>query len=245
MNMTAVTMPRMEAVAITLSVFMDWQAFWLTIRLAFSVTALLLMIGFPLAYWIAFSNWRWKFLVEAIVGLPIVLPPTVLGFYVLIALGQRSPFGRWWQSMTGHTLAFTFAGLVIGSVLYSLPFAVQPLAASLSAVDARLLAASAVLGVSKFRTFWRVIVPLSVSGLVTGIALSFAHTMGEFGVVLMVGGNIPGVTRTLSINIYDQVQDLNYSSANTTALVLVAIAFMLLSLVYSFNRRLWKVWPRI
>src|SRR5438309_8832031 len=182
MNMAAVTMPRMDAAAITLSVFMDWQAFWLTMRLAFSVTALLLMIGFPLAYWIAFSKWRWKFLVEAIVGLPIVLPPTVLGFYVLIALGQRSPFGRWWQSMTGHTLAFTFAGLVIGSVLYSLPFAVQPFAAAFSAVDRRLLNASAVLGVSSFRTFWRVIMPLSLSGLVTGIALSFAHTIGAFGV---------------------------------------------------------------
>jgi len=224
---------------------MDWQAFWLTIRLASVVTALLLVLGIPIAYWIAFAKWQWKFLVEAVVALPVVLPPTVLGFYVLIALGQRSPFGRWWQSMTGHTLAFTFGGLVIGSVLYSLPFAVQPFAASFSAVDSRLLAASTVLGVSKFRTFWRVIVPLSVSGLVTGIALSFAHTMGEFGVVLMVGGNIPGVTRTLSINIYDQVQDLNYSAANTTALVLVVIAFILLSLVYSFNRRFWKLWPRL
>jgi molybdate transport system permease protein len=224
---------------------MDWQAFWLTLRLAFTVTALLLFIGFPLAYWIVFSRWRWKFLFEAVVGLPIVLPPTVLGFYVLIALGQRSPLGRWWQSMTGHTLAFTFEGLVIGSVVYSLPFAVQPLAAAFSGVDSRLLAASAVLGVSKLRTFWRVVVPLSVSGLVTATALSFAHTMGEFGVVLMVGGNIPGVTRTLSINIYDQVQDLNYSAANTTALVLVVIAFGLLSVVYSFNRKLWSVWPRV
>jgi molybdate transport system permease protein len=224
---------------------MDWQAFWLTIRLATVVTAILVTLGLPLAYWIAFSRWRWKFLIDAIVALPIVLPPTVLGFYVLIALGRRSPFGRWWQSMTGHTLAFTFSGLVIGSVLYSLPFAVQPFAASLSAVDSRLLAASSVLGVSKFRTFWRVIVPLSVSGLVTGVALSFAHTMGEFGVVLMVGGNIPGITRTLSINIFDQVQDLNYSAANATALLLVVIAFVLLSLIYSLNRNLWKIWPRL
>ena len=224
---------------------MDWQAFWLTIRLATVVTGILLALGLPLAYWIAFSRWRWKFLVEAVVALPIVLPPTVLGFYVLIALGQRGPLGRWWQAMTGHTLAFTFTGLVIGSVLYSLPFAVQPFAASLSAVDSRLLAASAVLGGSKLRTFFRVMAPLSVSGLVTGVALSFAHTMGEFGVVLMVGGNIPGITRTLSINIFDQVQDLNYAAANTTALVLVAIAFVLLSLVYSLNRRFWKVWPRL
>jgi molybdate transport system permease protein len=223
---------------------MDWQAFWLTIRLALVVTAMLVVIALPLAYWIAFSKWRWKFMVESVVALPIVLPPTVLGFYVLIALGQRSPLGRWWQSLTGHTLAFTFEGLVIGSVLYSLPFAVQPLAAALAAVDARLLAASAVLGASQFRTFWRVTLPLSVSGLITGIALSFAHTMGEFGVVLMVGGNIPGVTRTLSINIYDQVQNLNYAAANTTALVLVVIAFALLSLIYSLNRRFWSVWPR-
>jgi molybdate transport system permease protein len=223
---------------------MDWQAFWLTIRLAAVVTAVLLVLGFPLAYWIAFSRWRWKFLVEAVVALPIVLPPTVLGFYVLIALGQRSPLGRWWQSMTGHTLAFTFEGLVIGSVLYSLPFAVQPFAAAFSAVDSRLLNASAVLGVGRFGTFWRVIVPLSVSGLVTGVALAFAHTIGEFGVVLMVGGNIPGSTRTLSINIYDQVQDLDYASANTTSLVLLAIAFVLLSLVYSTNRRSWSLWLR-
>src|ERR1700738_2175872 len=224
---------------------MDWQAFLLTFRLALIVTALLLVLGLPLAYWIAFSRWRWKFLCEAVVALPIVLPPTVLGFYVLIALGQRSPLGRWWESMTGHTLAFTFEGLVIGSVLYSLPFAVQPFSASFSAADSRLLNASAVLGVSKFWTFWRVIVPLSFSGLVTGVALTFAHTIGEFGVVLMVGGNIPGVTRTLSINIFDQVQDLNYAGANATALVLVVVAFVLLALIYSLNRNLWNIWPRL
>jgi len=223
---------------------MDWQAFWLTIRLALTVTTLLVVLGFPLAYWIAFSRWRWKFLVEAVVALPIVLPPTVLGFYVLIALGQHGPIGRWWQAMTGHTLAFTFTGLVIGSVLYSVPFAVQPFAAALASVDPRLLAASEVLGVSKFDTFWRVMLPFSLSGVVTGIALTFAHTMGEFGVVLMVGGNIPGVTRTLSINIYDQVQNLNYAAANTTALALIVIAFLLLSLVYSTNRRFWSLGPR-
>jgi molybdate transport system permease protein len=223
---------------------MDWQAFWLTLRLAVVVTALLVVIAFPLAYWLAFSRRRLKFLVEAIVALPIVLPPTVLGFYVLIALGQRSPLGRWWLSMTGHTLAFTFAGLVIGSVLYSLPFAVQPLAASFAAIDPRLLAASEVLGASTLHTFRRVIAPLSLPGLLTAVALSFAHTVGEFGVVLMVGGNIPGVTRTLSIAIYDQVQDMNYTGANITALVLLVMAFVLLSLVYSLNRRFWMVWPR-
>ena len=223
---------------------MDWQAFWLTIRMALTVTAILVVLGFPLAYWIAFSQWRWKFLIEAFVALPIVLPPTVLGFYVLIALGQRGPIGRWWQAMTGHALAFTFSGLVIGSVLYSLPFAVQPFASALASVDSRLLAASEVLGISRFATFWRVLLPLSLSGLLTGITLSFAHTMGEFGVVLMVGGNIPAVTRTLSIDIYDQVQNLNYAAANTTALVLMVIAFVLLSLIYSLNRRFWSLGPR-
>jgi molybdate transport system permease protein len=222
---------------------MDWQAFWLTIRLALVVTFLLLVVGLPLAYWIAFSRWRWKFLVEAVVALPIVLPPTVLGFYVLLALGQRGPLGRWWYSLTGHALAFTFTGLVIGSVIYSLPFTVQPFAASFSSVNTRLLAASSSLGASKLRTLARVILPLSKSGLVTGMALTFAHTVGEFGVVLMVGGNIPGATRTLSIVIYDQVQDLNYAAANITALVLVAIALVSLSLVYSINRRTGTLWP--
>ena len=243
-NRQSMKAPHSKTLCAGYTLVMDWQAFWLTIRLALVVTVLLVIIGLPLAYWIAFSKWRWKFVVEAIVALPIVLPPTVLGFYVLIALGQRSPLGRWWESLTGHTLAFTFEGLVIGSVLYSMPFAVQPFAASLASVDSRLLAASAVLGSSKFRTFWRVMLPLSISGLITGIALSFAHTMGEFGVVLMVGGNIPGLTRTLSISIYDQVQDLNYVAANTTALALIAIAFALLSLIYSLNRRFWSLWPR-
>jgi molybdate transport system permease protein len=221
----------------------DWQSFWLTVRLAVMVAALLALLGLPIAYWITYSRWRWKFVAEAIVALPIVLPPTVLGFYILVALGPRSPLGRCWQSFTGHTLAFTFEGLVIGSIIYSLPFAVQPFAASFAAVDQRLLAASATLGASKVRTFVEVILPLSIPGLVTGIALSFAHTMGEFGVVLMVGGNIPGVTRTVSINIYDKVQAFDYAGANTTALMLLAISFTILSLVYALNRKVWAVWP--
>src|ERR1700723_4748132 len=221
----------------------DWQAFRLTIELALVVSAILLVAGLPLAYWIAFSRWKWKFLVEALVALPIVLPPTVLGFYVLVALGSLSPLGRWWQSLTGHTLAFTFTGVVIGSLVYSLPFAVQPFAASFSSVDRKLLAASATLGSSPLRTFFRVIIPLSTPGLVTGVALAFAHTMGEFGVVLMVGGNIPGITRTVSIDIYDQVQPLNYSAANQNALVLLAISFAVLSLVYGVNRKVWAVLP--
>jgi molybdate transport system permease protein len=221
---------------------MDWQAFRLTLQLAALVAAMLAVLGLPVAYWITYSRWRWKFLVEAVVALPIVLPPTVLGFYVLLALGPRSPLGRGWQTLTGQTLAFTFEGLVIGSIIYSLPFAVQPFAASFAAVDTRLLAASATLGASRLRTFFRVVLPLSVSGLVTGVALSFAHTLGEFGVVLMVGGNIPGITRTVSIDIYDKVQALDYAGANATALVLVAISFVVLSVVYALNRKMWSLW---
>jgi molybdate transport system permease protein len=222
----------------------NWQAFQLTVELAVIVSAILFAIGLPLASWIAFSRWRWKFLVEALVAMPIVLPPTVLGFYLLVALGSRSPLGRWWQSITGHTLAFTFTGLVIGSILYSLPFAVQPFAASFSSVDRKLLTASATLGASPLRTFFRVVLPLSVPGLVTGVVLAFAHTMGEFGVVLMIGGNIPGVTRTVSIDIYDQVQASNYAAANATALLLLVFCFAVLTAVYGRNRRKpWTIGP--
>jgi molybdate transport system permease protein len=210
---------------------MDWQAFWLTIRLSALVAAILVVLGLPVAFWITYSRWRWKFLVEAVFALPIVLPPTVLGFYILVALGPHSPLGRGWQALTG-------------SILYSFPFAVQPFAAAFSAVDPRLLAASQTLGASRIRTFFRIILPLSLSGLVTGIALSFAHTMGEFGVVLMVGGNIPGVTRTVSIDIYDNVQAVNYSGANATALVLLAISFFTLAIVYGLNRRVW-IWKGV
>src|SRR5579864_5657212 len=221
----------------------DWQAFWLTLQLAVVVSTALLVLGLPIAYWITFSKWRWKFVMEAIVALPIVLPPTVLGFYVLVALGPLSPVGRWWIALTGHTLAFTFGGLVIGSILYSLPFAVQPFAASFAGVDRRLIAASATLGASPLRTFFRVVAPLSIPGLITGTALSFAHTMGEFGVVLMVGGNIPGVTRTVSIDIYDRVQSSDYAGANQTALVLLFVCFALLVLVYGLNRKAWVIHP--
>jgi molybdate transport system permease protein len=221
----------------------NWQTFWLTLQLAVIVSAVLFVLGLPIAYWIAFSRARWKFMVEATVALPIVLPPTVLGFYVLVALGPRSPFGRWWITLTGHSLAFTFSGLVIGSLLYSLPFAVQPFAASFSGVDRKLIAASATLGASSLRSFFSVLLPLSVPGLVTGMALSFAHTMGEFGVVLMVGGNIPGVTRTVSIDIYDRVQASDYAGANATALLLLVLCFVLLAIVYGANRRAWAVKP--
>jgi molybdate transport system permease protein len=215
----------------------EWQSFRLTLELAISVSIILLVIGLPIAYWIAFSRWRWKFLIEAVVALPIVLPPTVLGFYVLVALGPRSPLGRLWISLTGHTLAFTFTGLIIGSILYSLPFAVQPFASSFAAVDRKLLAASATLGASPWRSFVRVVLPLSIPGLITGAALTFAHTMGEFGVVLMVGGNIPGVTRTVSIDIFDRVQASDYAGANGTALLLLILCFAILAVVYAINRK--------
>jgi len=221
----------------------DWQTFWLTLELAVIVSGALLALGLPVAYWIAFSKWRWKFLVEAVVALPIVLPPTVLGFYVLVALGAHSPLGRWWIALTGHTLAFTFPGLVIGSILYSLPFAVQPFAASFASVDRKLLAASSTLGASPLRSFFRVIAPLSIPGIIAGAALSFAHTMGEFGVVLMVGGNIPGVTRTVSIDIYDRVQASDYAGANQTALLLLVLSFGMLATVNGMNRRTWALGP--
>ena len=221
----------------------NWQAFALTARLAFLVSAALFVIGLPIAYWITFSRWRWKFLLEAVVSLPLVLPPTVLGYYLLVLFGNQTPLGRWYQSLTGHTLAFTFQGLVVGSILYSLPFAVQPFAASFAGIDRKLLDASAILGASGWRTFWRVIVPLSIPGLVTGVSLSFAHTVGEFGVVLMIGGNIPGVTRTVSIDIYDAVQASDFAAASHTALVLLIFSFVVLSLVYALNRRVWAVWP--
>lgn len=215
----------------------------LTLRLAALVSVILFFIALPIAYWISFSRARLKFLVESVVALPLVLPPTVLGFYLLLALGPRSPIGRWYQQFSGHTLAFTFEGLVIGSVLYSLPFAVQPMAASFATIDRQLLAASATLGASRMRTFFRVIAPLSLPGLVTAVALSFAHTLGEFGVVLMIGGNIPGATQTISIAIFDNVQALEYAAANQSALWLLVISFVILSLVYGLNRRVWAVWP--
>jgi molybdate transport system permease protein len=222
---------------------MDWQAIWLTARLAALVSLILLVLSLPLAYWIAFSRRRWIFLVEALVSLPLVLPPTVLGFYLLLAMGSRSPLGQLWTVWTGHTLAFTFEGLVVASVLYSLPFAVQPVAAAFAQVDPTLREASALLGASRLRTFGRIILPLAKEGLVAGVVLSFAHTVGEFGVVLMVGGSLPGVTRTVSISVYEQVQALQYAEANSTALVLLAFAFSVLVIVHAVRRRAWAAAP--
>ena len=222
---------------------MDWQALLLTLRLDLIVCVLLLLIGIPIALWLAFSHWHWKFLVEAVVALPLVLPPTVLGFYLLIALGPRSPFGRAYTAISGSNLPFTFSGLVVASIVYSLPFMVQPLATAFSAVDPKLIAASQVLGASRLRTFLRVILPLSLNGLLTGLVLTFAHTLGEFGVVLMVGGNIPGVTRTVSVSIYDNVQALDFVSAGRTSLFLLLASFLILAIVYASNRRSSVLWP--
>jgi molybdate transport system permease protein len=221
---------------------MSLDAILLSLRLAATVSAILLLIALPVAYWLAFTKWRGKFLLESVVALPLVLPPTVLGFYALIAMGPRGPLGKVWQSLFGHSLAFTFEGLVLASLLYSFPFAVQPLVASFESLDRRLLDASSVLGASRWRTFARVIVPLSWPGLVTAVVLSLAHTLGEFGVVLMVGGNLPGVTRTASIDIYDRVQALDYAGAHEMALLLLVIAFVVLSIVYGVNRRVWSPW---
>src|SRR6266536_2442538 len=219
------------------------DALFLSFRLALCVSAILLVIGIPVAYWLAYANWRGKFLLESLVALPLVLPPTVLGFYALVAMGPRGPLGKLWIALFGHGLAFTFSGLILASVLYSFPFAVQPLVASFEGVDRRLLDASAVLGAGSSRTFCRVILPLSLPGVVTAAVLSFAHTLGEFGVVLMVGGNLPGITRTISIDIYDHVQSLDYGAANRMAVALLLISFAVLASIYAVNRRVWSLWP--
>jgi len=222
---------------------MEWTAIALSVKLAAIVAGILLVIALPVAYWLTFSRWRGRFVVEAIVALPLVLPPTVLGFYVLLAIGSRSPIGRLWMAWTGHGLAFTFEALVLASILYSVPFAVQPISAAFAQLDRSLLDASATLGASSWRTFTRVVLPLSVEGVIAGAVLSFAHTLGEFGVVLMVGGNLPGVTRTVSISIYDQVQSLQYDAANRTAFALIAFSFAVLAFVYALIRKPWSVAP--
>jgi molybdate transport system permease protein len=211
---------------------MDTQALWLTLRLALSTTALLLLIALPIAWWIAAGTGAARALVQAVVALPLVLPPTVLGFYLLVALGPLTAPGRLIIRLLGHPLAFSFAGLVVGSVLYSLPFAVQPMVAGFKAIDPALLEVAATLGASPLRAFRTITLPLAKASLVTAAVLTFTHTVGEFGVVLMLGGNIPGATRTLSIALYDQVQDFNYAAANETAAVLLAFSLVTLIVVY-------------
>jgi molybdate transport system permease protein len=217
----------------------DWTAIGLTLKLAICTTAVLFVIGLPLAYWLATTRWRFKALVEAVVALPLVLPPTVLGFYVLTATGPNGPLGRGYEAVTGGRIPFTFGGILLGSVLVNLPFAVRPFAGAFAGVDRRLVEASWCLGVSRWSTFWRVALPLAWPGVLVGLVLTFAHSVGEFGVILMVGGNIPGVTRTLSVAIYDDVQALNYESAGRSALVLVIFALVVLATVSALGRR----WP--
>jgi molybdate transport system permease protein len=211
---------------------MDLEALWLTLRLAASTTAILLLIAVPLAWWIASGHGMARALVQAVVALPLVLPPTVLGFYLLVVMGPLTEPGRLLIRVFGHPLAFSFGGLLIGSVLYSLPFAVQPLVAGFEAVDRGYVEAATGLGASPWRVFVSVVLPMARGSLLTSTVLTFTHTVGEFGVVLMLGGNIPGATRTLSISLYDLVQDGNYAAANRTALALVGFAIVALVVIY-------------
>jgi molybdate transport system permease protein len=221
---------------------MDLSALLLSVQLAGLTTMLLLVLGLPLAWWLVTSRWRARFLVEAVVAMPLVLPPTVLGFYLLTGLGPRSPAGQLFASVAGHPFPFSFEGLLVASVLYSLPFAVQPFAGALAGVDRRLIEASHTLGVSPSATFFKVTLPLAWPGVLAGAVLTFAHTLGEFGVVLMVGGNIPGKTRTLSVAIFDHVEALEYGAAHRTAGLLLALSFAVLSLVYALQRRSGSPW---
>lgn len=213
-----------------------WQSLWLTLRLAAISTVILVAIAVPLAGWLDRTRLRIAPWIEALVTLPIVLPPTVIGFYLLVAFAAGSPLGSGWQALFGSPLAFSFAGLVVGSVIYSLPFAVQPIQTAIRDVDAALIEAGCALGARPRQVFWRVIVPAARHGVLTGAALSFAHTMGEFGVVLMLGGNIPGATRVASIALYDETQTLNYPVAHAYALLLLAISFAMLMLIGALRR---------
>jgi molybdate transport system permease protein len=215
---------------------MDVEALWLTLRLALSTTAILLLIALPLAWWIASGKGPGKSvaraLVQAAVALPLVLPPTVIGFYLLVALGPLTAPGRLLIAMIGHPLAFHFSGLLLGSVIYSLPFAVQPLVAGFAGVDRDYIEAAAGLGAPPVKVFLSVVLPMTRASLLTSAVLAFTHTVGEFGVVLMLGGNIPGATRTLSISLYDLVQDGNYAAADRTALLLVVFSMAALMVIY-------------
>jgi molybdate transport system permease protein len=216
---------------------MDQQAIFLTFRLAAITTVILLAIAVPLGYWLAYGKARWKPLVEAAVALPLVLPPTVLGFYLLILMGPRTAAGRAVSVVLGHPLAFSFAGLLVGSVIFSLPFAVQPMTSGFRSIDREILEAAQLLSPRPARILLRVLLPLVRPFLLTAAVLAFTHTVGEFGVVLMIGGGIPGVTKTLSISIYDQVQDFAYAQANHTALLLLGISFLALLIVYARGSR--------
>ena len=217
---------------------MDWSPLWLTMQLAGVTVIVLLLVGTPIAWWLACTRSRFRTLVEAIVALPIVLPPTVLGFYLLVALGPHGLLGGPWKDLTGSALSFTFSGLVIASTFYSLPFVVQSLHGAFEAVGKKPLEVAWSLGASKLDAFFTVASPMAVRGYLNAVVLGFAHTLGEFGVVLMVGGNIPGVTKVLSIAIYDHVEVLEYTQAHVLSAVLLIFSFLILAIVYTVNRRL-------
>ncbi len=221
----------------------DLTALWITLELAAISTLILLLIGTPLAWWLARTQVRYKPWIEALVALPLVLPPTVLGFYLLVALGPNGPVGKLMQALGGEPLAFTFTGLVIGSVFYSLPFVVQPLQGAFAAVSRNLLEAAATLRASPVDTFFSVVVPLARPGFLTATVLGFAHTVGEFGVVLMIGGNIPGKTQVISIAIYDHVEAMEYTQASWLSGGLLLLSFAMLLAVYTINRRFVVVLP--
>ncbi len=215
----------------------DASPIWLTIKLASLTTAILFIVGTPLAWWLASTKSKLRPFVEAVTALPLVLPPTVLGFYLLLVMSPHSPLGAFWVKVSGETLTFSFTGLVFASILYSLPFMVQPLTSAFEAVGRGPIEAAASLGASPIDAFFRVVAPLSARGFSTAGVLTFAHTLGEFGVVLMVGGNIPGETRVLSIAIYDHVETLQYAEAHALSAGLLAFSFIVLLLVYTFDRK--------
>jgi molybdate transport system permease protein len=215
----------------------DLGPVWLTFQVAGTTVVALLLIGTPIAWWLAFTRSRARVPIEAVVALPLVLPPTVLGFYLLILLGPRSPIGALWVDLTGGTLTFSFTGLVVASVLYSMPFMIQPLQGAFEAIGREPLEAAATLRASPLDAFLSVASPMALRGYITAIVLSFAHTVGEFGVVLMVGGNIPGVTKVVSIAIYEDVETLNYAEAHQLAAGLLIFSFLVLLIVYGANRR--------
>ncbi len=215
----------------------DLTALLITLKLAAITTLILLLIGTPLAWWLARSQWRFKFLIETVIALPLVLPPTVLGFYLLIMLGPNGPIGGLSEAMGGRPLAFTFTGLVIGSVFYSLPFVVQPLQNVFTAIGDNVMEQAATLRASPLDRFFNVMVPIARPGFLTAAVLGFAHTIGEFGVVLMIGGNIPGKTKVVSIAIYDHVESLEYAQAHILSGGLLLLSFLMLMAVYGLNRR--------
>lgn len=223
----------------------DWQPLLLTFELAAITTAILFVLGVPLAYWMATTRTRFKPVIETLVSMPLVLPPSVLGFYLLLAFSPQNAFGQWLEQWFNIRLVFSFAGLVIGSVIFSLPFMVHPIQSGLQGLPGSLLEASRTLGKPDIVTLFRVLLPNIKPALLSGGVLSFAHTVGEFGVILMIGGNIPGVTRVASIAIYDEVESLNYAAANFYAMVLFAVSFAILLTVYVLNRKWARAGGRI